>query len=117
MPFGNALGEVVAKMTSVRITDLGGGQRRLEVDSTGEVKGQVPGQGFATMVVEGITGASRDLYEYGHDPGRFRCRGTYVRAWGRHTDRRRSQNALSWRCVLHHRRPQAGCIQRPTWSR
>ena len=58
MPFGNALGEVVAKVTSVRITDLGGGQRRLEVDSTGEVKGQVPGQGFATMVVEGITGAT-----------------------------------------------------------
>jgi hypothetical protein len=56
MPLGNVLGEVVAKVTSVRISDLGGGQRRLEIDSTGEVKGQVPGQGFATMIVEGITG-------------------------------------------------------------
>jgi len=56
MPLGNVLGEVVAKVTSVRITDLGGGQRRVEIDSTGEVKGQVPGQGFATMIIEGIPG-------------------------------------------------------------
>jgi hypothetical protein len=56
MPLGNVLGEVVAKVTSVRISELGGGQRRLEIDSTGEVKGQVPGQAFATMIVEGIPG-------------------------------------------------------------
>ena len=56
MPLGNVLGEVTAKVTSVRITDLGGGQRRVEIDSTGEVKGQVPGQGFATMIIEGIPG-------------------------------------------------------------
>lgn len=56
MPLGNVLGEVVAKVTSVRISDLGGGQRRIEIDSTGEVKGQVPGQGFATMIIEGIPG-------------------------------------------------------------
>jgi len=56
MPFGNVLGEVTAKITSVRISELGGGQRRLEIDSTGEVKGQVPGQAFATMIVEGVPG-------------------------------------------------------------
>jgi hypothetical protein len=56
MPLGNVLGEVVAKITSVRISELGGGQRRIEIDSTGEVKGQVPGQGFATMIVEGMPG-------------------------------------------------------------
>lgn len=56
MPFGNALGEVAAKVMSVRITELGGGQRRIEIDSTGEVKGQVPGQGFATTVLEGVPG-------------------------------------------------------------
>ena len=56
MPFGTALGEVTAKVTSVRISELGGGQRRTEIDSTGEVKGQVPGQAFATMIVEGVPG-------------------------------------------------------------
>ena len=56
MPLGNVLGEFVGKATSVRITDLGGGQRRLEIDSTGEAKGQVPGQIFSTMTVEGVPG-------------------------------------------------------------
>jgi hypothetical protein len=56
MPLGNVLGEVTAKVTSVRISELGGGQRRIEIDSVGEVKGQVPGQGFATMVIEGVPG-------------------------------------------------------------
>jgi len=56
MPLGNVLGEFAGKATSVRITDLGGGQRRLEIDSTGEAKGQVPGQIFSTMTVEGVPG-------------------------------------------------------------
>jgi hypothetical protein len=56
MPLGNVLGEVTAKIMSVRISDIGGGQRRIEIDSAGEVKGQVPGQGFATMIVEGVPG-------------------------------------------------------------
>jgi hypothetical protein len=56
MPLGNVLGEFVGKATSVRISDLGGGQRRLEIDSTGEAKGQVSGQIFGTMVVEGMPG-------------------------------------------------------------
>lgn len=37
MPFGNALGEVVAKVTSVWITELGGGQRRRGTDMTHRV--------------------------------------------------------------------------------
>jgi hypothetical protein len=56
MPFGAVLGEVVAKVTSVRVSELGGGQRRTEIDSTGEVKGQVPGQGFSTLIIEGMPG-------------------------------------------------------------
>lgn len=56
MPFGTVLGEVVAKITSVRVSELGGGQRRTEIDSTGEVKGQAPGQGFSTLVIEGTPG-------------------------------------------------------------
>ncbi len=39
MPLGNVLGEFVGKVTSVRISELGGGQRRLEIDSTGEARG------------------------------------------------------------------------------
>ena len=56
MPLGNVLGELVAKVTSVRISDVGGGQRRIEIDSTGEVKGQIPGQAFGTTTIEGLPG-------------------------------------------------------------
>jgi hypothetical protein len=56
MPLGNVLGEIAGKVTSVRITDLGGGQVRLEIDGTGEAKGQVPGQIYSTMTVEGSRG-------------------------------------------------------------
>lgn len=56
MSLGDVLGEFTGKVTSVRITDLGGGQRRLELDATGEAKGQVQGQIFSTMTVEGSPG-------------------------------------------------------------
>jgi hypothetical protein len=57
MPFGNVLErEFTAKVTSVRISELGGGRRRTEIDSTGAAKGQVPGQVFGTMVIEGVPG-------------------------------------------------------------
>lgn len=56
MPLGNVLGEFVGKAMSVRISDLGGGQRRTEGDFTGEAKGQIPGQFFSTMIVEGVPG-------------------------------------------------------------
>jgi hypothetical protein len=56
MPLGTVLGEYVGKTMAVRQTDLGGGQVRVEIDFTGEVKGQTPGQFFSTMVLEGAPG-------------------------------------------------------------
>jgi len=56
MPLGNSLGEAVGKITSVRISELSGGQRRTELDVTGEITGQVPGQIFSTIVLEGLPG-------------------------------------------------------------
>lgn len=52
MPLGNVLGEFTGKVMSVRHSDLGGGQVRLELDLTGETTGQARGQFFSTMVVE-----------------------------------------------------------------
>jgi hypothetical protein len=49
MPFGNSLGEFVFKMTSVRQTDLGGGQLRIEADFAGEVSGEAPGNHYGTL--------------------------------------------------------------------
>jgi hypothetical protein len=49
MPFGNSLGEFVFKMTSVRQTDLGGGQVRVEADFAGEVTGEAPGNHYGTL--------------------------------------------------------------------
>jgi hypothetical protein len=56
MPLGTVLGEFTGKVTAVRITDLGGGQRRLEIDSTGAATGQVAGKIFSSMTVEGSRG-------------------------------------------------------------
>src|SRR5712692_5459466 len=49
MPFGNVLGEVTLKVMSVRHTDIGGGQVRLEVDLVGEGTGQLPGQHVGSL--------------------------------------------------------------------
>ncbi len=49
MPFGNSLGEFVLKMTSVRQSDLGGGQVRIEADFAGEVSGEAPGNHYGTL--------------------------------------------------------------------
>jgi hypothetical protein len=56
MPLGNVIGEFTGKIMSVRQTDLGGGQVRVELDAAGETSGQVSGQFFSTMVVEGTPG-------------------------------------------------------------
>jgi len=56
MPLGNALGEAIGKITSVRISELSGGQRRTEIDVTGEISGQAAGQIFTTIVIEGLPG-------------------------------------------------------------
>jgi hypothetical protein len=49
MPLGDVLGEFTLKVMSVRHTDLGGGQVRLEVDLAGEGTGQLPGQHVGTL--------------------------------------------------------------------
>jgi hypothetical protein len=49
MPFGNNLGEFAFKMTSVRQTDLGAGQLRIEADFAGEVSGEAPGNHYGTL--------------------------------------------------------------------
>ena len=51
MPLGNGLGEFVLKATSVRHSDLGGGQTRIEVDFNGESKGQLTGLALGTLTV------------------------------------------------------------------
>jgi hypothetical protein len=56
MPLGTVLGEAISKITSVRIIDVGSGQQRTEIDAIGEIKGEVPGQGFSTAVFEGVPG-------------------------------------------------------------
>jgi len=56
MPLGNVLGEFTGKVMSVSQSELGGGQRRIEVNLAGETTGQVRGQFFSTMVVEGTPG-------------------------------------------------------------
>jgi hypothetical protein len=49
MPFGNSMGENVLKMTSVRQTDLGGDQRRIEADFAGEVVAEPAGNHYGTL--------------------------------------------------------------------
>jgi hypothetical protein len=51
MSLGTVLGEFQAKATTVRQTDLGGGQVRFEIDLAGESSGRVPGQSIGTMTV------------------------------------------------------------------
>ena len=58
MSLGTVLGEFIGKVTSVGITSLGGGDQCIENDFTGEAKGQVPGQIFGTMIIEGTAGRS-----------------------------------------------------------
>jgi len=50
MPFGDSLGEFVLKATSVRTVPLGGELVRIEVDFVGDVKGQVTGRHFGTLL-------------------------------------------------------------------
>ena len=63
MPLGNMFGELTGKIMSVRQTDLGGGQVRVELDATGDYTGQVPGQWFSTIVVE-VTPGRPSPYSY-----------------------------------------------------
>jgi hypothetical protein len=51
MPFGNSMGSGQMKQMSVRQTDLGGGQVRVEADYAGEVTGQAAGNHYGTYTV------------------------------------------------------------------
>src|SRR5262245_33222071 len=51
MPLGNVLGEFTAKILSIRQSDLGGGQVRVEIDVAGEGTEQGLGQVISTMVM------------------------------------------------------------------
>ena len=52
MPLGNVLGEFTSKITSLKQTELSGGQIRVEMDMVGEGTGQNPGKNIASMVAE-----------------------------------------------------------------
>ena len=54
MPLGNVLGAFAAKVSSLRISDLDGSQKRLEFDPTDETKGRVPGQIRSRMAIDGV---------------------------------------------------------------
>ena len=51
MPLGEVFAESAVKVTSVRYSDLGGGQTKIEVDVAGEVKGTVTGHTGGTFTV------------------------------------------------------------------
>jgi hypothetical protein len=51
MPLAESIVEFQLKATSVKPSDMGGGQTRLEVTFAGEVAGAVPGQHFGTLTV------------------------------------------------------------------
>lgn len=51
MPLGEVLAEVVSKVTSVRYSDIGGGQTKAEVDASGDAKGMVVGRVTGTFTI------------------------------------------------------------------
>jgi hypothetical protein len=58
MPLGDIVAEFTLKAMSIRHSDLGGGQVRIEVDLAGEGTGQIPGQNIGTLSV--VVGGSPD---------------------------------------------------------
>jgi hypothetical protein len=51
MPFGNVTGEAMMKQVGGRQSDLGGGQKRVEIDYAGEATGQTPGNTAGTLTL------------------------------------------------------------------
>lgn len=56
MPLGNVLGEFSTKIMSLKQTDIGPGQRRVEIDVAGESTGQASGQNIGSLVAEVTSG-------------------------------------------------------------
>jgi hypothetical protein len=52
MPLGKVLGEFSANITSLKQTELSGGQIKIEMNTVGEGTGEVPGRTMATLVAE-----------------------------------------------------------------
>jgi len=59
MSLGTVLSEFQSKATTVRQTDIGGGQVRVEIDLAGESSGRVPGQNIGTMTITAGSDATR----------------------------------------------------------
>jgi hypothetical protein len=52
MPLGNnSIGAFVGKVVSIRHSDMGGGQRKLESDLAGEATGTAPGNHYGTLTL------------------------------------------------------------------
>ena len=51
MPFGNVMGEAVMKQSSGRQSDLGGGQKQVEIDYAGEATGEMRGNTYGTFTL------------------------------------------------------------------
>ena len=51
MPFGKSIGGFAGKVTSIRHSDIGGGQRKLESDLAGEATGTAPGNHYGTLTL------------------------------------------------------------------
>jgi hypothetical protein len=83
MPLGNVLGEFTLKYMSVRQTDIGGGQTRLEIDVTGEGTGQLPGQNFGTLTIT-MGGDANRPNPYSYTGALLTASGAVVRisSWG-----------------------------------
>jgi hypothetical protein len=65
MPLGEVFAEAVSNVTSVRYTDIGGGQTKIEIDVRGEVKGRVNGVTSGTFsVIRGSDPAKPGSWTY-----------------------------------------------------
>jgi len=51
MPFGKSMGAGQMKLMAVRLTDLGGGQARVESDYAGEITGEAAGNAYGTYTM------------------------------------------------------------------
>jgi hypothetical protein len=72
MPLGDVLGEFSAKITAFNQVEIGGGQRRITIDTDGEATGQISGHALTSLVAEVSPG----------QPNPFSATGTVMTASG-----------------------------------